>query len=101
MAEAARILKVSRRKLQDIIKDYPRYYEIGRRKYFENCDIESLRLALRSETEQRQKKELKCLSSSSPPVPEKARTTASVALTSGRMWIEAQKRLSELRQQDS
>ena len=82
MQEAAELLRISRRALQELIKRHAFYYVNGKRKLFEESDILRLRGAMRREAIRR-------------------RTTLSGELTSDGMWIEAQKRLSELRQQNS
>lgn len=51
IAEAADILRMSRRSLQEIIKRHPYYYPVGRRKIFTSADIEKIRVCLRSEVE--------------------------------------------------
>jgi hypothetical protein len=58
MSEAADILRISRRVLQELIKEHPYYYPNGNRKLFEESDVVALRAAMRSKTEQdRQRKE--------------------------------------------
>jgi len=51
MQEAADVLRMSRRALQDVIKRHPYYYPVGRRKVFTSEDVERIRAALRLEGE--------------------------------------------------
>ncbi|MGD0142137.1 MAG: hypothetical protein ABSC92_03170 [Rhizomicrobium sp.] len=47
MGEAADWLRISRRALQELVKQHPHYYANGRRKLFQESDITALRAALR------------------------------------------------------
>jgi hypothetical protein len=100
MNEAAQILRVSRRKLQDLIKDHPYYYLNGNRKLFTESDILGLREVMRDQIELDRQRKKECRSSLSIRAPESRRITRSGERISGSMWIEAQKRLSALRLQN-
>ena len=89
MQEAAQMLRISRRALQDLIKVHRHYSLNGHKKLFSETDIHTLWEAMR------------CPSSSSIPAPAKRRSTPSVGRTSGSMWTEVQRRLKELRQSNS
>jgi hypothetical protein len=101
MAEAAELIPMSRRKLQDFVKLHAFYYENGTRKMFLESDIAKIRAVMRKETEERREKEAQCLSSSSRHAKAKRRSIPSVGRTSGSMWTEVQRRLTKLRQGDS
>lgn len=77
MAEAAEALRVSPRRLTDIIKVYPFYYPNGRRKLFTERDIEAITEALRSEA---------CRSNSRPYVSKAPRLRAG-----GLRWLPCRK----------
>lgn len=47
MPEVARLLRISRRGLQDIIRRHPYYREVGRKKLFTMSDYENLLEALK------------------------------------------------------
>src|SRR3546814_729538 len=80
MEEVAAHLKVSRRVLQDLIKEFPYYRRAGRRKLFTAEDINEI------------VRRLPCRSSSTgagiPP------TTTSGALSEASLWTKAQKLLT-------
>jgi len=98
MEEAAEALGMCRRNLQDLVKKYPFYYPNGRRKLFEEKDIDALRTALRREAEEERDQ---CRSKLSRPEKARRHITASAGRTSGSIWTEAQKRVAELKRQDS
>jgi hypothetical protein len=75
MAEAAGVLRISRRSLQDLVKLHPHYYSNGKRKLFTESDIAALRDAMRA------------------PQSFSARKPAK-----GQMWEELQRRLAEIRE---
>ena len=100
MDEAAGVLRISRRSLQDLVKRHHFYYPNGRRKLFTESDITALREAMRREAEE-QRERNKCPSNSFRRVPGKPLIGRSGARTSGPMWTELQRRLTELRQQGS
>lgn len=91
MEEAAARLRISRRTLQELIKDHRFYFSTGRRKLFTEGDIANLIEALR---------EPPCRSSSS----RRSRVARPIGMSGGRTtgsyWTEAQRRLSELKQRD-
>ena len=86
MEEAARWLRISRRKLQDVVKRHPLYYPNGNRKLFAESDLVALREAIRRES---------CRSSSFRPARAKRHSGPSVGHTSASMWTEAQSLLSK------
>src|SRR5690242_4853903 len=98
MLEAAKLLRISRRKLQALIKDHPHYYRNGNRKLFEDSDNIALRQAMRRETELELQRNEQCRSNLSrraktkARVSSKRRSTASGGPTSGSTWTEAQRR---------
>lgn len=100
MDEAAGELRISRRALQDLVKRHEFYYPNGRRKLFTESDISALRAAMRQEAEETRERK-KCRSNSSGRAPGRPRIGLSGAPTSGSMWTEAQRRLTELRRQSS
>ena len=51
MDEAAELMRILRRALQELVKRYPFYYPNGKRKLFTESDIENLRTALRQEAD--------------------------------------------------
>jgi hypothetical protein len=87
MNEAARWLRISRRRLQELIKRYPFYYMNRTRKLFGEGDLEALRASMRREGEG-------CRSSSSRRVSARRRADTSGGRTSADMWIEARRLLS-------
>ena len=101
MAEAAALLRISKRALQELIKRHPFYYANGTRKLFQESDIEALRSAMRAKVDNKGLGASSCLSNSYHLGPVKHRTIRSGGHTSGNMWTAAQKRLSEIRQQNS
>src|SRR6185295_14014498 len=88
MNEGASILRVSRRKLQDLIKDHPHFYLNGNRKLFSESDIVALREAMRAQAEDQRNR--KWRSSSNRPARAKARITQSGGHTSVSAWTKAQ-----------
>lgn len=92
MDEAAERLRISRRALQEILKDHPFYFQNGRRKLFTEGDIASIIEALRVNP-----------SRLNTPIQStgKRRRGRFAASTSGPMWEEVQRRVRELRQQNS
>jgi hypothetical protein len=101
MADAAKLVPMCRRKLQDFIKRHPFYYLNGTRKLFTASDINAIRAAMRQEAEEDRERAKQCLSSLSRHVRAKRPSIPSVAPTSGPIWTEARRRLTELRQGSS
>lgn len=88
MQEAAGELRVSRRKLQEIVKRHPHYYPNGHKKLFTEDDLEAIVAGLRREAAQERERSLipSRVKSAKPPV-----KTAPSALT------ELQQRLAKPR----
>lgn len=86
MPEAADRLRISRRSLQELIKDYPHYMQNGVKKLFSADDILALMQAMRQEAD-------KCRSSSIHRAPVKAHIGRFVGRSSGSTLIEAQRLL--------
>jgi len=101
MEEAATLLRISRRNLQEVIKRFPYFYPNGSRKLFTETDIANLRAALRNEAEQERQRNKECLSKSSRRAPGKAPTSPFGGRTSGSMWTEVQSRLAKRMQQNA
>jgi hypothetical protein len=100
MDEAAAELRVSRRKLQGLIKDHPQFcYLNGNRKLFTESDIAGLRLAMRAQSEDQGKRQWASRSSSRAQASRP--TTQSGARTSASPWTKAQKLLTELQRKKS
>ncbi|MCL8385808.1 helix-turn-helix domain-containing protein [Xanthobacter aminoxidans] len=83
MEEAAAELRISRRALQDLVKDHPHYAQNGHRKLFSESDIRALWEAMR------------CHSSSSRPSRAKRRTGTSAEPTSDNTLRRLRERLSK------
>lgn len=101
MDEAAKLLRISRRSLQEIVKRHPFYYPNGRRKLFQESDIANLREAMRSEANEDRQRIKTCLSNLSHRATARRRITPSEGPISGPIWTEAQKRLTALQQQSA
>lgn len=97
MKEAAEALRISRRKLQDLIKYHAYYYLNGNRKVFTESDIIALREVMRNMIELDGQRKEECRLNLSRRAPESRRITRSGERISGSTWIEAQNRLSKLR----
>jgi hypothetical protein len=87
MEEVAERFRVSRRTMQDFIKDYPYYRVLGRRKLFTDQDI----LALAEK--------LECPSNSSADTARPSGTSGAPSEAS--LWTRAQRLLTEKRQKPS
>lgn len=75
--EVAKRFRISRRKMQDVLRDFPFYTTLGRKKLFSEEDVQRLYGALR------------CRSNSSRRVKVNRRAIPSVAPTSGSALTEA------------
>jgi predicted DNA-binding protein YlxM (UPF0122 family) len=99
MNEAAALLKICRRALQDLIKDHPFYYLNGRRKLFMEKDVEALRAVMYRKAEEETGK---CRSNlSRRTLKGGARSIPCGERISGSVWTEAQRRLRALSQANS
>lgn len=94
MDEAAEVLRVSRRSLQEIIKRHPFYVPNGNRKLFTEADLMAILAGLRREVEQ-------CRSSSSLPAMAKRRTGRSEEHTLESAWTRARELLMKRSQSKS
>jgi hypothetical protein len=101
MDEAAKVLRICRRKLQDLVARHPNYHVNGRRKLFTESEIIALRAAMHQEAEEQRLREEQCRLNLSRRARGKVRIGPSVAPITGSIWTEAQRRLTALRQQDS
>lgn len=86
MDEAATLMRIGRRNLQELVKAHPFYFSNGARKLFTEGDIAALIQAMRQEAET-------CRLSYTRPAPAKARIGRSAARTSESALIEAQRLL--------
>jgi hypothetical protein len=94
MAEAAGLLRISRRALQDLVKVHPFYYQNGKRKLFAEEDVLALRTVMREGEE-------KCRSNLSRRISKgAARSTQSGEHISGSAWTEVLRRARERSQPD-
>jgi hypothetical protein len=91
MKEAAARMRICRRVLQEMIKQYPFYFSNGRRKLFTEGDVANLVAALREDGARRHAKSFAHIAG--------VRAEPLKGHTSESMWAEAQRRVAALRQQ--
>ena len=88
MDEAAELIHVSRRSMQEIVKRHPFYYVNGHKKLFTEADIAAIVTGLRQEA-------LPCPSPSNRHAKASRQTGRSAAPTSASAWTRAQELLSK------